>query len=154
MSTLLTRVSLIFIPDRVNIWLRFGHPVAEHLQDGQRRVADFAPGTLLCRIEWQANCYGTTRWVLRVLQTASAGETVQIVTGVQPGAQILLRVLSQQRVMQVLGLIDDLEAQGHDPARVPPDYWRMVHNRLAAHMPPPAYTPERHAAFCAREAVR
>lgn len=154
MSTLLTRVSLIFIPDRVNIWLRFGHPVAEHLQDGQRRFADFAPGALLCRIEWQANRYGTTRWVLRVLQTASAGETAQVVTGVQPGAQILLRVSSQQRVIQVLGLIDDLEAQGHDPSHVPPDYWRTVHNRLAAHMPPPAYTPERHAAFCAREAVR
>lgn len=154
MSTLLTRVSLIFISDRVNIWLRFGHPVAEHLQDGQRRFADFAPGALLCRIEWQANRFGTTRWVLRVLQTTSAGETVQTVTGMQPGAQILLRVSSQQRVMQVLGLIDDLEAQGHDPAGVPPDYWRMVHNRLVAQMPPPAYTPERHAAFCAREALR
>lgn len=158
MTTLLTRVSLVWVPDRVNIWLRFGHPVVEYIQDSQRRVADFAPGMLLCRIEWQANRYGTTRWVLRVLQTADAGEAVQVVTGVQPGALVLLRVSSQQRVMQVLGLIDDMEAQGLDPTLTPPHYWRMAHNRLAANLLPPSYTPERQAAsravLIASEAAR
>lgn len=154
MSVPLTRVQLLFVPDRVNVWLRFGEPVAVHDLDAQRRVADFAPGSLFCRVEWQANRYGTTRWVLMVMQTVAPGESVSCVKGVQPGAQTLLRGSGQPRVMQLLGLIDQLETGGLSPCSVSPDYWRLVQHRIAARQPLPDYTPERHLAAQRREALR
>lgn len=154
MSVPLTRVQLLFVPDRVNVWLRFGESVAIHDLDAQRRVADFAPGSLFCRVEWQANHYGTTHWILMVMQAAKLGECVSCVRGVQPGARPLLRGSGLPRVMQLLGLIDQLEAGGLSPCSVSPDYWRLVQHRIAARQPLPNYTPERHLAAQRREVLR
>lgn len=154
MSVPLTRVQLLFVPDRVNVWLRFGEPVAVHDLDAQRRVADFAPGRVFCRVEWQANHYGTTRWVLMVMRAAEPGTRASCVRGVQPGAQTLLRGTGQPRVMQLLGLIDQLEASGLSPCSVSADYWCLVQHRIAAHQPLPDYTSERHLAAQRREVLR
>lgn len=154
MSVPLTRVQLLFVPDHVNVWLRFGEPVAIHDLDPQRRVADFAPGSLFCRVEWQANRYGTTRWVLMVMQAMEPGECVSRVRGVQPGAQTLLRGSGQPRVMQLLGLIDQLEASGLSPCAVSADYWRLVQHHIAARQPLPGYSRERHLAAQRRDVLR
>lgn len=154
MSLPLTRVQLVFVPDRVNVWLRFGDPVAVQDSDVQRSVADFAPGSVFCRVEWQANRYGTTRWVLMVMQAAVPDESMSQVVGVQPGAHILLRGSGQPRVMELLGLIDRLEASGMSPAHVVVDYWRLVQHHIAARQPLPIYTPARHEAAQRREMLR
>ena len=50
-------------------------------------------------------------------------------------------------VRTVLERIDVIEALGIAPATVSPAYWRTLANRLAARLPLPEYTAERHAAW-------
>ena len=152
MHTPLTRVMLVFVPDRCNVWLRFGQPIRVVPIDRWRRCADFAPHTIFCRVRWVANAYGTIVWQLAVLQTAAPQSTMRHIAGVLPGAVPLLQVTTEGRVQQVLQLIDTIEAHAISPVDVSPHYWQMLHNRLAARLPLPLYTAERHAAHRAREA--
>ncbi|KPU96161.1 transposase [Variovorax paradoxus] len=148
------RVSLAFVAQHVNVYLRFGRPAREIVLDRWRRVAVFMPGAICCRIKWLGDDFGTALWQLMVLQAPTPLSGVQRVSGVSPGARILLRADGEPRVKTVLAAIDAIEAAGLDPCAVAPVYWRMVGNRLAARLPLPAYTPERHAAHLAREALR
>lgn len=148
------RVSLAFVEHRVNLYLRFGLPVREIVLDRWRRVAVFAPGAVCCRIKWLGNDYGTAIWQLMVLQAPTPVDDAQRVSGVSPGARILLRADGEDRVKTVLAAIDAIEQSGIDPCAVAPVYWRMVGNRLAARLPLPAYTAERHAAHLARGGVQ
>jgi hypothetical protein len=150
MSARLTRVVLLFIPDRMNVYLGFGHPAGERIIDTQRRVAEFAPNAIFCRIRWEANDYGTTLWQLSVLQAAAQGDECQRITGVIPGATLLLHVDDARKVQPMLRLIDAIEGQKVDPAEVAPSYWRMAHNRLAARLEVGPYTLDRHAAHLLR----
>ncbi len=73
----LTRVALAYIEARFKLYLRFGEPARTLQLDRWRRCAVFLPGTMLCRIRWQANDYGTIRWQLMVMQTATPLDAVQ-----------------------------------------------------------------------------
>ena len=148
------RVSLAFVEHRVNVYLRFGRPIREIILDRWRRVAVLSPSAVCCRIKWIGNDYGTALWQLMVLQAPMPFDDMQRVTGVSPGAHILLRVDGEQQVKAVLELIDDIEAAGIEPCDAAVTYWRTVGNRLAVRQPLPAYTVERHAAHLAREALR
>lgn len=46
----LTRVSLAYIEQRIDVYLRFGEPVRIIRLDRWRRVAVFLPGAMFCRI--------------------------------------------------------------------------------------------------------
>ena len=153
-GTPLTRVSLAFVAQRINIYLRFGHPVHELRLDRWRRCAVFLPAAMFCRVRWESNDYGTTRWQLMVLQACTPLDAVQRIAGIQPGARLLLCAEGERQVQSVLPQIDAIEAMGIDPAAVSPAYWRTLGNRLSAHLPLPAYTVERHAAYLAGEALR
>jgi hypothetical protein len=147
------RVSLAFVKHRVNVWLRFGQPVRETVLDRWRRVATFEPNAVCCRMKWIGNDYGTALWQLMVLQAPMSFDGSQRVSGVTPGARILLRADGEQQVKAVLEVIDTIEALGIDPAVAAVTYWRMIGNRLAARQPLPDYTTERHAAHLARRAL-
>ena len=153
-DTPLTRVSLAFVAQRVNLYLRFGHPVRELRLDRWRRCAVFLPAAMFCRVRWESNDYGTTRWQLMVLQACTPLDAVQRITGIQPGARLLLCAEGERQVQSVLPQIDAIEALGIDPVSVSPAYWRMLGNRLSARLPLPAYTAERHAAYLAGEVLR
>jgi hypothetical protein len=153
MSPSLTRVALVFVPGKRNVWLRFGRPAHETAIDRQRHVAEFSAGAVFCRIRWEANAYGTVAWALAVTQTAAPGETLQRIAGIVPGAMLLLHVRTAAKVQAVLRLIDAIEATRIDPADVAPTYWRMVHNRLAARVEVSPYTPDRHAAYLLRRSL-
>ena len=153
-DTPLTRVSLAFVEQRINLYLRFGHPVRELRLDRWRRCATFLPAALFCRVRWESNDYGTTRWQLMVLQACTPLDAVQRITGIQPGARLLLCAEGDRQVQSVLPQIDAIETLGIDPAAVSPAYWRTLGNRLSARLPLPAYTVERHAAYLAGEALR
>ena len=153
-DTPLTRVSLAFIVQRINLYLRFGHPVRELRLDRWRRCAVFLPAALFCRVRWESNDYGTTRWQLMVLQAGTPLDAVQRILGIQPGARLLLHAEGEQQVQSVLPQIDAIEALGIDPTAVSPAYWRTLGNRLSARLPLPAYTVERHAAHLAGEVLR
>jgi hypothetical protein len=150
----LTRVSLAYLEQRINLYLRFGHPVRELRIDRWRRCASFFPATTFCRVHWESNEYGTTRWQLLVLRTCTPPDSMQSISGVQPGARLLLRAEGGRQAAPVLQRIDAIEELGLDPAAVSPAYWRTLHNRLIARMPLPAYTAERHAAYLAGEVLR
>jgi hypothetical protein len=144
-----TRVSLVFVEQRINLYLRFGRPQREHRLDHRQRCAFFLPGACFARILWQANDYGTTRWQLLVLQACLPRDRVHRIPGICPGARILLHVEGERRVQAVLTQIDAMEALGIDPSDVSPAYWRTLGNRLAARLSPPSYTVERHTAWLA-----
>ncbi len=148
------QVSLAFVEQRVNVWLRFGKPGREIVLNRWRRVAVFEPGAVCCRVKWIANDYGTALWQLMVLQAPMSFEGAQRVAGVAPDARILLRADGELQVKAVLVVIDGIEALSIDPCTVAVTYWRTVGNRLAARQPLPEYTPERNAAHIARGALQ
>jgi hypothetical protein len=150
----LTRVVLAFVPERVNNRLRFGHPVHEIVLDRWRTIAQFAPESVFCRVCWLANDYGTTVWNFSVLQAGNAGEPLQCMAGVFPGARRLLHVSGELKVQQMLHVVDAIEALGIDPVAVSAAYWQLLHNRLATRQSLPDYTLERHAAHLAGEVFR
>lgn len=53
----------------------------------------------------------------------------------------------------MLERIDAIEAQGIAPVAASPAYWRTLANRLAARLPLPEYTAERHAAWLTGRAL-
>ncbi|ABF09894.1 TPA: DUF2840 domain-containing protein [Serratia marcescens] len=149
----LTRVALAYIDQRFDLYLRFGDPARIIRFDRWRRCAVFTPNAVLCRIRWQANDYGTIRWQLMVMQACMPMDGAQRISGVQPGARLLLHAEGEQSVRAVLARIDAIEALGITPVGVSPAYWRTLANRLAAHLPLPEYTAERHAAWLAGRAL-
>jgi hypothetical protein len=149
----LTRVSLAYIEQRVDVYLRFGEPVRIVRLDRWRRVAVFLPGAMFCRIRWHANDYGTVRWQLMVMQACTPLDAAQRIPGVLPGARLLLHAEGESAVRAVLAQLDAIEALGIAPNAASPAYWRTLGNRLAARLPLPAYTAERHAAWLAGRAL-
>jgi hypothetical protein len=149
----LTRVSLAFVEQRIDLYLRFGKPARTIRLDRWRRVAVFLPRAMFCRIRWQANDYGTIRWQLMVMQACTPLDVAQRIPGVLPGARLLLHAEGEHAVRAVLAQLDAIEAQNIAPADVSPAYWRTLGNRLAARLLLPAYTAERHAAWLAGRAL-
>ena len=127
--------------------MAFGRNTATLRLDRWRRCAVFLPGAMLCRIRWQANDYGTIRWQLMVMQACTPLDAAQRIPGVQPGARLLLHTEGDANVRAVLERIDAIEALGIAPIGASPAYWRTLANRLAARLPLPEYTAERHAAW-------
>ena len=150
----LTRVALAFVEQRINLYLRFGNPARTIQLDRWRRSAMFLPASIFCRIRWESNDYGTTRWQLMVMQACTPLDTVQRIPGVQPGARILLHAEGEQKVHDTLARIDAIEALGVATIDVSPAYWRTLGNRLAAGLPLPDYTTERHTAWLAGRALQ
>lgn len=149
----LTRVSLAYIEQRTDLYLRFGEPARIVRLDRWRRVAVFLPGATFCRIRWHANDYGTIRWQLLVMQACTPLDTAQRIPGVLPGARLLLHAEGEPAVRVVLAQFDAIETLGIGLADVSPAYWRTLGNRLAARLPLPEYTAERHAAWLAGTAL-
>ncbi|SDM51985.1 Protein of unknown function [Oryzisolibacter propanilivorax] len=148
-SAPMTRVALAYIDQRFDLYLRFGEPARIVRLDRWRRCAVFLPNAVLCRIRWQANDYGTIRWQLMVMQACTPLDAAQRIPGVQPGARLLLHAEGDGQVRAVLERIDAIEARGIAPTDASPAYWRTLANRLAARLPLPDYTTERHAAWLA-----
>jgi len=145
MSHDLTRVTVLFLRDRVNDRVRFGAPAGERIIDRRCKLDLFAPGAVLSYVQWRANPYGTERWRLWVLQAATPGERAETVPGVAPGAHIWLSASGTAPVTRALALIDAIEAKSLDPASLPERYWRTAHNRIAAGLAPRFYEPAEQA---------
>ena len=152
-STPLTRVALAYIDQRFDLYLRFGEPARTVRYDRWRRCAVFLPGAVFCRIRWQSNDFGTIRWQLMVMQACTPLDNAQRIPGVRPGARLLQHAEGDKTVRAVLERIDAIEALGIAPAAASPAYWHMLANRLAARLPLPDYTAERHAAWLAGRAL-
>lgn len=146
----LTEVELLFLKDRVERWVRFGHVADERILDRRRRVLAFAPGAVFAFVRWASNGFGTTVSRIDILRAAKPGQAISTVPYVTPGAEILLRLSGWPKVERALQAIDAIERLGIDPPDAAPDHWRHVMNRLAVGLEPRPYTANRHRAFLLR----
>ena len=153
MSEHLTRVEIAFYPEYVNHWLRFGAPDEQLDLDRRRSLALFAPDRVFGYVRWRANEYGTRDWRFIIVRTAEPSLFMSHIEGVHPGGEVLLLATGNTKVKRARLQIDALEATGFEPADVSPDYYRHVHNRIAAGQPVRPYTEPRHAAYRAGRRV-
>ena len=152
--TLRTEVELLWEEERLERWIRFGHPVDDRIIDGKRRVLSFPPGSIFAFVRWQANDFGTILSRIDILRALESHEKATSIGFMRPGGEILLRTSGWPNVARVLDEIDTIERAGFDPADICPDHWRHIHNRLAARLEPRAYTAERHALWRKRKAMQ
>ncbi len=152
-SVALTHVELTWIEKKIEHWLRFGRRAEEKILDRRRSIASFAPNNIFAFVRWATNDYGTIISRMDIVRAVETGERFQTLPFVRPGGEILLRVDSWPKVERALRAIDAIEALRIDPADVAPEYWRHLHNRLAAGHEPRAYTREQHAAWLKRRSV-
>lgn len=146
-------VDLAWWRDQAEAWIRFGQPSDEVVHDRRRRTLVFAPGSLFALVRWAGNDYGTTRSELDILLAVTPGQAHVTRPMVRPGAELLASAVGWIRVRRMLDAIDAVEALGVSPALAAPDYWRHVHNRIAAGLLPRAYSLARHRAWRLRREV-
>lgn len=144
--TSLTRVTLVSVPDRLSVWLRFGRPMWEDVPDRYRRQVYFPTGAIFGRVEWRPGESRAAGWRLAVLRAAGPGEHVACLDGVMPGAQLLLHTTTTLKTQQALRVIDAIQTQGIAPEDVSEDYWCVLHQRLVTGIEPPVYSAAEHAA--------
>ena len=150
----LTAVELIFYPDHFNHRLRFGAEFRRIRLDRWRALAVFAPGAVFAYVRWSANAYGTAHWSIVILKAAASGDSITLINGVRPGAHVLAAGFGVTSTRRMLGLIDQLEADGFEPGLVSEAWWRHVHNRVQVRRPPRGYDARQHSAAMASRAVR
>jgi hypothetical protein len=150
MTLPLTRVHLLHRPKTADDWLRFGRPVRTRSLDRRTSQALFTPGSVFALVRWRAGDFGTVDWRLWVLRAVAPGEAASTVSGVDPGAELLLAARGEGPVRRAFAVIDAIEAQGLDPAEAPAAYWQAAHNRLAAYLEPRPYGPAERAALLRR----
>ena len=149
----LTHVTLFWRKGEREDWLKFGKPVANRIVSRNQRIESYAAGQLFGLVRWASNDYGTIHSSFDIVRAVGQGEPVTPVAQVEPGGELLLAVHGWRKVAQLFRLIDTIEASGIDPCEVAPDYWRHVHNRLAAREAPRDYSPARHRAWLQRKAL-
>jgi len=149
----LTHVELIWLEKQIEHGIRFGRHVAEHILDRRHRVLSFAPGSIFAFVRWAGNDYGTVISRIDVVRAVAPGEAFSTIGSVRPGGDILLHISGWPKVERVLQAIDAIEQLGVNPADASPDYWRHVHNRLAAGDAPRPYTREQHRAWLLRRRI-
>ena len=146
----LTHVELTWVEKKIENWVRFGREARETIVDRRRRVLTFRPDSMFAFVRWESNTFGTIISRIDIVCAARPGEAYQTLPFVRPGGEILLKVDGWPKVESVLRTIDAIETIGVDPAGAAPDYWRHVHNRLAAGEIPQPYTVQRHKAWLLR----
>ncbi|WP_085309996.1 DUF2840 domain-containing protein [Planktotalea arctica] len=146
----LTHVELLWIEGKIEYWIRFGRVAKERILDRHRRIISFAPDRIFALVRWRSNDYGTIMSRIDILRAVDPSEPHQTLPYVRPGGESLLRLTGWPKVQQVLQATDTIEALGINPADVAQDYWRHVHNRIAAGEPPRVYTIQRHMAWIKR----
>lgn len=147
MSAYLTQVKLTSMPKRVRFWLRFGRSVEERAPHRLKRLLYFAPQSVFCTVRWHGNDYGTILWQLSILRAVAPWERASTLLDVDPGADVLLRVSSKANILKVLSIIKLIEGLPLDPAKVSPEYWRTLQNRLLAREVVPEYSLRQHQAY-------
>jgi hypothetical protein len=118
--------------------LVFGDPVLTREIGGPycERHLFFEPGQLFGLELWEANDYGTLRWLFLVLRAVEPGEAVSLLASVSPGAEILLAAHGRNKVRSARAWLSHLADSGADPVSLPPDYYRASHFKLKARLAP------------------
>lgn len=134
----LTRLIMLYQEKKKRCALVFGDPVLYREIGGPyfERHAFFAPGQLFAVELWEANRYGTLRWLLLVLRAVGPGERATVLPSVAPGAEILFCVQGRKKVRQGKRWLSSLAEGGTDLSRVDPDYYRASHFKFSVRLAP------------------
>jgi hypothetical protein len=149
----LTHVDLLWVRQRVENRIRFGHIDQQHVIDSYWRVVSLSAGSVFAFVHWAADADGTIMSRIDILRAVSPGEHYITVPDVHPGGESLLCIAGSLKVEKVLQAIEVVESLGIDPAGAAPDYWRHVHNRLSVGERPQPYSQTRHHAWLRRSQV-
>jgi len=130
----LTTVSVSWRKNKRNHRLLFGTPRRWVRLDWRRRLAVFETGQIFGYERWAAGRHGTIHWSVHVLQAGGAGEQLTSVTGVRPGARILLTGYGKDRARRALS---EFEKLGEPTVleRIDAEQWHVLGGRLAAGFP-------------------
>lgn len=139
-----TSVELTWIEKKIEHWIAFGRTSGEQIQDRTHRTVYFNAGAVFAFVRWMSNDFGTIVSEITVIRAVASGEPFVILPYVRPGGEVLLKIHGWPKVQRVLAMIDSVAALDVDPADASPDYWRHVHNRLAAGFDPSPYSRTRH----------
>ncbi|WP_027164748.1 DUF2840 domain-containing protein [Mesorhizobium sp. WSM3224] len=150
----LTHVQLTWVEKKIEYRIRFGSIAREKVIDRRRRIVSFRPGDIFTFVRWAANDFGTIISRVDIVRAVAEGEAHQTLPFVRPGGAILLTAQDWPRVERVLQTIDGIEQLGIDPAKVSPDHWRHVHNRMTVGQAPRNYTLDLHRAYLLRQRIQ
>ena len=113
----------------------------------------FEPGAVFVQVLRETVRSGTDRWRLAVLRAGGPGERLCRVTGVRPGAELLLWVTGKGRTEHVLRTFAAIRRLGIDPVDVSPPWFAGAGAALNADIAPPPYSADQHAAHVAVKRV-
>jgi len=150
----LTIVELVFYPEYLNFWLRFGQPGQRIDLDRRRALAVFEPGQIFGYVRWHANEFGTRAWNLSIGKTRWPNQQITRLEGVRPGATILLSLSGAGWVRRALKCLDNLESEGIALKDVSASYYRHLHCRVLIRSKVRSYSAKQHAAHLAARKVR
>jgi len=126
----LTAVLICYRKNRLNHRLIFGAPAFEIRRGWHRAVAVFRTGQIFAYERWNANQYGTQDWKLFVCCAVQAGQ-ITPVSGIHPGANVLLQARGTTQVKRALAATESLKKTHKNLVNITPAYWRHLHNSLA-----------------------
>jgi hypothetical protein len=134
----LTRLVVMHQKNKKRHQLVFGYPVLNREIGGPycERHLFFEPGQLFGLEIWEANDYGTVRWLLLVLRAAAPGEQMALLPQLAPGAEILVAAHGRDKVRRARAWLSELADCGADPVSLPPDYYRASHFKFKAGLAP------------------
>ena len=154
MATLTTQVELRLAADRRTHYLVFGAPAHRKDLGAERALVYFQPGDVFGYLRWDPDEYGRPEERFWILQAGNPSDILYPVSGVSPGATVLLEARGGEAVTRVFKIVEDIEALGIAPPDVCPDHWRLVHNRLLTGLPLLTYSWRRHRAWLLRRPLR
>ena len=134
---------------RHQITVPFARPVLERA-DGW---FGFEPGAVFVQVLRETARRGPDRWRLAVLRAGGPGERLCRVTGVRPGAELLLWVTGKGRTERVLRTFAAIRRLGIEPVDVSPPWFAGAGAALNADIAPPPYSADQHAAYLAVKQV-
>jgi len=155
MSSDLTRVEILSLPDRAHHYTRFARSVRKVNMAPYRGYEYYNPGQLIGYVQWHAGEYGSRLWRFMILMTMGHGNQInmQEVPGVMPGAQILLDLEGAFKVRKALYIIDQIEQLDLDPTAISPAYYGYLHQRITVNRRYHRYTMEQHKSFLKGQGV-
>ena len=150
----LTYVDLISQVDAIEHQLRFGEVFfVETVFNRQRRMVSFKADAIFCLMQKISKNSEAMVSRLDIVRAIRPGEAYQTLAFVRPGGELLLSVEGSSRATLVLQYLVSIEALAIPLADVAPEYWRHVHNRIAANMKPRLYSRIQHKAWVLRRGV-
>ena len=133
----LTVVVLAYRKKRFNHRLLFGEPVLRIRRGWRRELAAFEAGAVFGYERWEADRYGTQNWSVHVCRAFGPGSVTKV-SGISPGAEVLLRAIGRGKVRQVLEALDRVAESDIVPATLPAARWRRLHNAIETGAPLPS----------------